>query len=321
MSYTSTTRRLNAPLLMAALASLAPLAATACDAPGDRTVRATTPAIAVIDPAGRDVTLDAPARRVISMMPAVTEWVIAMGAADRLVARTDFDHHPALDTLPSVGGGLTPSVEWLASRRPDLVIAWPDAPSRSIVARLEQTGIAVYTAPVESIEHALRVAQDLGTLLGDAPAAERAIAEVRAGLDSVRAAVEGRERPRVLYLIGLDPLMAAGPGTFVDELLETAGARNVLHDLETRWPQLSLEEVVRRAPEIVIVGSIRSGDPATLLADRPGWREVPAVQRGAVFVVDPDAMNRPGPGMAAAAARLAELIHSVDATTAPTPTR
>ena len=244
------------------------------------------------------------------MVPAVTEWVIAMGAADRLVARTDFDHHPTIDTLPSVGGGLTPSVEWLTARRPDLVVAWPDAPSRSLVARLEQTGIAVYTAPVESIEDALHVAADLGTLLGDEPAAERAIARVRAGLDSVRASMAGRERTRVLYLIGLDPLMAAGPDTFVDELLEAAGARNVLDDLSTRWPQLSLEEVVRRAPDVVIVGSVRAGDPATLLADRPGWREVPAVRRGAVYAVDPDVMNRPGPEMAAAARRLAQLIHS-----------
>lgn len=267
------------------------------------------PAIALTDPTGRQVALSGPAHRVVSMMPAVTEWVIAMGAADRLVARTDFDHHPAIDTLPSIGGGLTPSIEWLAARSPDLVIAWPDAPSRSIVARLEQVGIPVYAAPVESIAEAMEVARDVGTLLGKAAVAERRIEEVRAGLDAVRRAVAGRDSPRILYLIGLDPLMAAGPGTFVDELITVAGGRNVLHDLETRWPQLSLEEVVRRAPEVIIVGSIRAGNPAALLADRPGWREVPAVRAGAVHAVDPDMMNRPGPGMADTAARLAELIH------------
>lgn len=273
-------------------------------------------AISVTDPTGRTVTLHAPAQRVVSMMPSITEWVIAMGAADRLVARTDYDYQPALDTLPSVGGGLTPSIEWLAARQPDLVIAWPDAPSRSVVSRLEQVGIAVYTAPVQSIAEALTVATDLGTLLGKSAAAERAIADVRAGLDSVRAAVGERDRPEVLYLIGLEPLMAAGPGTFIDELITLAGGHNALHDLDTLWPQLSLEEVVRRAPDVVLMGSVRSGDPATLLGDRPGWRQIPAIRRGAVHAVDPDRVNRPGPHLHQTAAALASLIHGDDVTVA-----
>lgn len=265
-------------------------------------------ALSVTDPTGRTVALDHPARRVVSMMPAVTEWIIAMGGSDRLVARTDYDDHPDVVDLPSVGGGLTPSIEWLAARRPDLVIAWPDAPSRSIVSRLEQVGIPVYAAPIESIDEALAVADDVGILLDERAAAARAIAGVRAGLDSVRSAVAARERPDVLYLIGLDPLMAAGPGTFVDELITLAGGRNVLHDLRTRWPHLSLEEVVRRAPRVIIIGSVRTDDRA-LLRDRPGWREVPAVQRGAVHSVDPDRANRPGPRLHDTAARLANLIH------------
>lgn len=266
--------------------------------------------IRLTDPAGRTVSLDGPAERLVSMMPAVTEWIIALGATDRLVARTDFDHHPALDTLPSVGGGLTPSIEWLAARRPDLVVAWPDAPSRSVVSRLEQTGIAVYTAPVESIDQALGVVEDLGTLLGLPGPAAAAAAEVRVGLDSVRAAVEDRPSPRVLFLIGLDPLMAAGPGTFLDELVTTAGGRNAIADLDLLWPQLSLEEAVKRAPDVIIVGTAAVDDPATLLAGRAGWRDLPAVRAGAVHTVDPDVVNRPGPGLDEAAALLARLIHS-----------
>lgn len=277
------------------------------DSSGDRAPDSDA-TVSVIDPSGRTVSLERPARRVVSMTPAVTEWIVALGAADRLVARTDYDDDPALDTLPSVGGGLTPSIEWLAARSPDLVIAWPDAPSRSVVSRLEQVGIPVYAAAVESIEDAMTVAADLGTLLGEPARAERAMSEVRRGLDSVRSVVAGRPRPDVVYLIGLDPLMAAGPGTFVDELLTAAGGRNVLHDLEIRWPQLSLEEVIRRAPEIVIIGSVRGAEPAALLASRPGWRQVPAVRTGSVHAVDPDRFNRPGPGLDEAAARLAEML-------------
>ncbi|MFO7893458.1 MAG: helical backbone metal receptor [Longimicrobiales bacterium] len=264
--------------------------------------------LSVVDGANRTVTLDAPARRIVSMMPSVTEWVIALDAADRLVARTDYDHHPAVDTLPSVGGGLTPSVEWLAARRPDLVVAWPDAPSRSLVARLEAMDIAVYAAPSETIEEGLETARDLGTLLARDSAAGTAIAEVEAGFEAVTAAVAGRGRPEVLFLIGMDPLMAAGPGTFVDQLLDRAGARNVLADMDILWPQLSLEEVVRRGPEIVIVGSATRA-PLAALRGRPGWRSVPAVRTGRVHLVDPDLVNRPGPRMDEAAATLARLIH------------
>ena len=263
----------------------------------------------VTDGAGRTVTLEAPARRVVSMMPSVTEWVIAMGAAERLVARTDYDDHPAVQALPSVGGGLTPSVEWLAAREPDLVVAWPDAPSRTLVARLEALGIPVYAAPSETIEEGLQTARDLGTLLARDSAAAAAIAEVTSGLDSVRAAVADRARPDVLFLIGLDPLMAAGPGTFVDQLLDRAGGRNVLADMDILWPQLSLEEVVRRAPSVVMVGSAGAGDPLERLRGRPGWRNVPAVTGSRVHAIDPNLVNRPGPRMDEAAAALARRLH------------
>jgi ABC-type Fe3+-hydroxamate transport system substrate-binding protein len=266
-------------------------------------------AIAVVDGAGRSVRLEQPARRVVSMMPALTEWTIAMGAADRLVARTDYDHHPDIAALPSVGGGLDPSVEWLAALRPDLVLAWPDAPTRSLVSRLETLDIPVYTAPIQTVDQALRAAEDLGRLLGEEQAAAAAVARVRAGLDAVASVVAGRPPPTVLFLIGLDPLMAAGPGTFVDELLTRAGGRNALHDLAVLWPNLSLEEVVRRAPDVVIVGSVGVADPRRTLASRPGWRDVPAVRDGRVHAVDPDVINRPGPRLHDAAAHLARLIH------------
>ena len=310
---TSTPRRTPGTLACAVCLALGLLAGAACTGDPDETSRnrdpARTPAITVIDGADRTVTLQAPARRVVSLLPSVTEWILAMGAADRLVARTDYDQQPALQALPSVGGGLTPSAEWLAARRPDLIVAWPDAPSRSLVARLQDMGIPVYAAPSETIQQGLQTALDLGTLLGRRDAAETAVAEVRAGLDSVRAAVAGRSRPDVLFLIGLDPLMAAGPGTFVNQLMTRAGARNVLEDLDILWPQLSLEEVVLRAPDIVLVGSIATPDPRAALRHRPGWRQVPAVRNGRVHGVNPSRVNRPGPGLDEAAALLARLIH------------
>lgn len=303
-------RRGSAALGLLVLAGLAAVAGCGGGGGGEAPASA---AITVRDGAGRAVSMAAPARRVVSMLPSVTEWVIAMGAADRLVARTDYDDHPAVAGLPTVGGGLTPSVEWLAARDPDLVVAWPDAPSRSLVARLTALGVPVYAAPTETIAEAFDVARDLGRLLGVHGAADSVAADVRAGLDAVRAAVAGRPRPDVLFLIGLDPVMAAGPGTFIDELVAIAGGRNALEGTALRWPQLAVEEVVRRDPDVILVGSAPGRDPAAALRGRPGWRDVAAVRAGRVHAVDPDQVNRPGPGLDESAALLARLIHGPEA--------
>lgn len=267
--------------------------------------------IEVTDRTGAVVRLDGAATRIASLIPPATEWVVAMGARDRLVARTDYDRDPALQHLPSVGGGLTPSVEWLAARRPDLVVAWPDGPTRSMVSRLGAMGIPVYAAPAESIDEALAIATDLGRLLGRESAADSAVAAVRTGLADVRLSVRDLPAPSVLFLIGLDPLTAAGPGTFVDQLISAAGGRNVLSDLAVHWPPVSLEEIVRRDPDIVVVGTVHGIEVETLRR-RPGWRALAAVQAGRVHSVDPDVVNRWGPHLHESARLLADLLHGME---------
>jgi iron complex transport system substrate-binding protein len=261
------------------------------------------------DAGRRDAAGNPPAvLRVASMVPAATDWIVALGAADRLVVRTDFDRAPSLRDLPSIGGGLDPSVEWLAAHKPDLVIAWPDGPTRSTTTRLEAMGIPVYVAPAETIEDALSIAADLGRLLDLEGPADSAVAAVRAGLARVALSVEDHPPPSVLFLIGLDPLTAAGPDTFVSQLIAAAGGRNVLSEMTLRWPPVSLEEVIRRDPDVVLVGTAVPVDAAAL-GRRPGWRSLRAVREGRVDAVDPDMVNRWGPHLHESAALLARLIH------------
>lgn len=286
--------------------------------------------IVVRDAGGREVRLGRPAERVISLIPSVTDVVLALGAGDRLVARTDYDTHPSLRALPSVGGGLTPSLEWLASREPDLVVAWPDATSRSVVTRLDGMGVAVYTASSETVADALAVIRDMGRLLGAAASADSVAWVIEDGFDAVRAAVAGRPEPSVLYLIGRDPIMAAGAGTFVSELIVVAGGRNVLEGIDILWPQVALEEVLRRDPDVLVVAQAPAErDLLERLRREPGWRTLEAVRSGRVYQVDPYLFNRPAPSMVDAAWRLAELIHGVSrrdpaaggATPGPSPSR
>jgi len=265
---------------------------------------------AVVDDAGRTVDLPAPARRVISLIPATTELIVALGVTDRLLARTDYDTDPALAALPSVGQGLTPSVEWLVSLAPDLVIAWPDAQSRSVVGRLDALGIPTYGARIERIDDALSTIRRIGILLGLDARADSLARDVEAQLAEVGRAVEGRPRPSVFYVVWFDPPRTAGPGTFVDDLITLAGGTNIFADAPTGWPQVGLEEVVRRQPDVVIV-PVGEGNGASLerLRTTPGWSALRAVREGRVYEVDAEIFNRPGPRIGEVARRLATLLH------------
>ncbi|HEX2168200.1 MAG TPA: helical backbone metal receptor, partial [Longimicrobiales bacterium] len=267
--------------------------------------------IIVTDDAGRTVMLERPARRVISMIPAQTEIVMIVAGADALVARTRWDEDPRLAHLPSIGNALTPSIEWLVAQRPDLVIAWPDAQSRDVVQRLSDVGIPVYASSVESVAQIRSMIERLGVLLGERARADSLVLAIDDSLAAVRADVAHLPSPRVLYLLSSDPPMVAGPGTFIDDLITIAGGENVFADVRHLWPQVSLEELVRRQPDVIIRPSDqRLDDPLTGLADRPGWRELRAVQQHRVHVVDPDLYNRAGVTVGAAARGLARRIHA-----------
>jgi iron complex transport system substrate-binding protein len=268
-------------------------------------------AIAVVDDAGRTVALPAPARRVISLIPAQTEIVGVLAGRDVLIARTQWDRDPELAHLPSIGNALTPSVEWLAAQRPELIIAWPDAQSRDVVQRLSDVGIPVYASRVESIAGIRSMIERLGVLLGEAARADSLVAALDAELDAVRAGVAGRETPRVLYLLSVEQPTVAGPGTFIDEIIRIAGGENAFDDLRQLWPQVSLEEIVRRQPDVIIRPSERAlRDPLAGMAGQPGWRELRAVQQGRVHGVDPDLFNRAGITVGTAARELAGRIHT-----------
>lgn len=266
-------------------------------------------ALSVSDDAGRTVRLAQPAHRIIALIPSVNEVFVALGAQGRVLARSDYDREPALARLPSVGGGLTPNVEWIAAQRPDLVVAWPDERSRAVVGRLEAVGVRVYAARIETLTDAYRTTLKLGYLLGLERRADTLVARLRTELATVSRRAQALPAPRVLYLIGLDPPEVAGGGTFVDELLHITGGRNVFQDLRL-WPTVSLEEIVRRDPDVVVLAVFGQGvDAATRLRAAPGWSALRAVRAGRVVVLDPFLANRPGPHAPDVARQLFRALH------------
>lgn len=262
------------------------------------------------DDAGRLVALPRPARRIVSLIPSATETVVAMGLADLLVARTDFDAGPGVDSLPSVGGGVDPSLEALVSHRPDLVLTWATGKEAELRERLETLGIPVFAVDVTDTADIFRTVANVGALAGRTDAADSLAASMRAEIEAVRASVASRPTPSVFFIVWHDPPMTTGGGTFIHEMIGVAGGRNVFGDATEPWPNVALEEVVRRRPDVIVLPVGEKG-AARLeeLRREPGWRDVPAVREGRVVIVDAELMNRPGPRLGEAARRLAQALH------------
>jgi iron complex transport system substrate-binding protein len=268
------------------------------------------PEIRVTDDAGRTVTLAHPARRVIALVPSITETVLALGAADRLAGRTDFDTEPALARLPSVGGGLDPSVEKIVALRPDLVLGWETSGRAELRDRLTALGIPVFSVKTEDTADVFRSIRNVGRLVGRGRAADSLSAALRAQIDSVRTSVEGKPRPSVFYMVWNDPPMTAGPATFVSEMIGVAGGRNVFADQRALWPNVSLEEIVRRQPDFVVIPAGENGmEKLDALRRAPGWRELRALQQGRGVLVPAEVMNQPGPRIGQAARAMRDAIH------------
>ena len=268
-------------------------------------------AVTLVDDAGRTVRLPRPARRVVSLIPSATEVLLALGAGDRLVGRTDFDHGPGVDSLPSVGGGMTPSIEAVAALRPDQVLGWETKGDQSTRRRLEELGIPVFAVEVDDTVGVFRTVASLGRLTGRAPAADSLAAGLRRELAEVRASVAGRPRPTVFFLVWNDPPMTAGAETFISQVLGVAGGRNVFADVAGEWPNVALEEIVRRQPDFVVLplGEKGGAHDVDRLRGSPGWRELRAMREGRIVTIDSELMNRPGPRLGEAARTLRDRLH------------
>ncbi len=253
------------------------------------------PPVTVTDAAGRTVHLSSPARRVVSLVPSATLTLDALGARDVLVGRTDFDTLTWAADVPSVGGGLEPSLEALVALEPDLVLRFAGEQDPTTPARLDELGVPHAAIRPDGIDDILASVRIVGALVGRGPAAEELASDLRARIDAVRSAHAGAPAPRVAYILGGTPPWVAGPGTYIDELIEVAGGVNVFSDLGALYASVSPEELVAREIDVILTH---------------GTSGVPDRLRGRVPVVHvSDVLELPGPGVARAAEEVARLIH------------
>jgi len=262
-------------------------------------------ALTVSDDAGRLVALAQPARRIVSLSPAVTELLFALGVGDRLVGRTTWcDYPPVVRLVPSVGDGLNPSLEAIAARRPDLVVLYRSPLNETAAAQLTRLGSAAVVLRQDRLEDVARAARLLGRLAGR-PAAGDSLADSLSRLLAAPAPPSGR---RLAFVVWDNPPIVIGAGSYLDQLATLAGAENVFHDIGAASAAVALETIVTRDPDVIVVvsDSVEPRPPA--LARRPEWRVIRAVREGRFVYLVGSLFGRPGPRAGVAAAELRRLL-------------
>jgi iron complex transport system substrate-binding protein len=246
------------------------------------------------DDAGREVVLEEEPLRIISLVPSATGIFQALGEGTRLVGRTDYDLDPELSHLPSVGGGLHPSIERLVALAPDLVVRFEGESDQATPAALDAAGIQHIAVRPDTIGDIRRMIGTLARITDASEEGERLLTLMDGELDRVRRLVEGEPRVRVAFVLGGDPPWLAGRGTFLHELLEVAGGENVFGDVGPLYSPVSVEEVIRRAPTLLLAPD--GARIPTGLAHLP-LRRVPAD------------VQAPGHGVGSSAVEVARVIH------------
>jgi ABC-type Fe3+-hydroxamate transport system substrate-binding protein len=245
--------------------------------------------------------------RIVSLDPGSTEILFALGAGPRVVGRTHWDVWPdAARRVPDVGPGIRPNVEAVLARKPALVVLYASADNRPAARRLESAGVAVLALKTDRIADFARTVRLLGVATGEQDAAAVVVDSVRRTLDRVRSATAGLDRPRVFWPAWEAPPTAIGGGSFLSELVEIAGGRNIYADLPAPSPVVSLEDVIRRDPDVLLV----SPAGAARIRSDPAWQAIPAVRDGHLLEVDTTLVLRPSVRLGEAAVSLARLLHA-----------
>jgi iron complex transport system substrate-binding protein len=258
--------------------------------------------------------LHADVRRVISIIPATTEMLFAMGAGDRLIAIGTYDRYPSeAQKLPRVGALIDPNVEQILQMRPDLVVIY--ATQTELKRRLERANIPYYSYVHKGLADITQTIRTLGMRVGAEAAGNLLATRIEQQLADVRRRVESQPRPKTLLVFGrergsLRNIDASGGQGFLHDMLETAGGTDVLADIHRQSVMMSTEMVLARAPEIII--ELRYEKDAINNADMNAWNRlsaVPAVKNHRVILLSGEEFVVPGPRVAQATRRLAAALH------------
>ncbi len=293
------------------------LALFLCACPASHGQSATTPSPdaaafrEVVDEAGRTVRMPQAVRRIVSLAPSLTETIYALGLQDRLVGDTNYcDYPPEAQKKTKVGGGINPSLEMIASLRPDLVLVAKSYNRLETTQSLDVLGIPSYAIDPHSVDDVIASTKTLARMLGVPEAGTSVASDMQRRLGDLLFRVGAMPPKHVLFVVWTQPLISTGRNTFLADALRYAGAISIV-DSAQDWPQVNMEEVAKLQPDYLVFADSHAESVSReveTLATLPGWKILNAVSNRRYAVIS-DAVNRPAPRIVSAIEELARQLH------------
>ena len=267
--------------------------------------------VLVKDDYGNEVRLAAPAARIVSLAPHLTELLYAAGAGSRLVGALEYSDYPAeARTLPRVGSDAGIDLEAVIALQPDLVVAWPNAGSLRAVNRLADLRLPVFRSEPRELDDIARTLERLGALAGTQDEAQRAAAEFRARVRRLEARYSKRAPVRVFYQVWDRPLVTVNGAHVITKVMRLCGGVNVFERLPLIAPEIDREAVLRADPQVIVASGPDGERPAWLDA----WKAFPgltAAARGNLYAIAPELIQRHTPRLLDGAERLCRILDEV----------
>jgi iron complex transport system substrate-binding protein len=263
------------------------------------------------DSLGRRVYLECPPQRIIALAPSVTETLYYLGLEDRVVGVTQFSYYPPEAALkPKVGSYVDVNVEKILTLSPDLVIGTVDGNEAEKVYLLEEVGIPVFVVNPRNVRETTATIATVGHLCGIPEKGAALSLELSKRVDRIEEKTRGRKKPLVFLQINLKPIMTVNRHTFHHDLIHLAGGENMTQDEPITYPRISLEEVIRKRAEVIIISSMdRGGQFEEAKREWERWTTIPAVENKRIHLVNSDLIDRPSPRIIEGLEIIAKLLH------------
>ena len=262
--------------------------------------------VTITDDASRTVEIAAEPARIVSLAPANTEILFAIGAGKRVVGVTSYDDYPAeVADIAKVGDFAGPNLEAVAAAKPDLVVATTGVQA-DVITKLEELGATVIAIDPTTLDGLYEDITEIGQATGEVEGAEKTVADMKTQVDAITAKAGSEEPVGTFVEIGQNPLFTVGSGTLIDELIALAGGTNIV--TQPGYVPYSAEEVVKADPEVYMATKGSMSDPSQL-EQRAGFGDLTAVKNGRVVILEDNYVSRPGPRVVLGLKQIAEALH------------
>lgn len=264
-----------------------------------------------LDDLGRKVEIAPSPKKIVSLAPGITEILYGLGLDGEIAGVTIYCNYPEAARLkPKIGGFTNISVEKILSLNPDLIIGTADGNSKETVMRLESLGMPVYVTNPKTLDEILGMVLAIGRITGKEREAKKLTLDLKNRVKNLSSLVNGRRKRSVFFQVGGEPIITVGRDTVHNQLITLAGGVNIAGGEKTLYPRYSVEEVIARQPEVIILTSMKyETDVSTIWNKWRKWPHIPAVRDNRLHIIDTDLIDRSSPRIVDALAEMVKIIH------------